>query len=208
MQAPPFDLLLITPDREPGELLERTRAALEGVPVASRIAVQLRSKQLTPPRRSELAYAMQALCSARRVPLLINADLELARAVGAAGVQLPESGPGLATARAALGPSALLGASRHDEHGVREAERAGASFVLVSPVFAVPGKNPALGLEGLRRLAEGCSVPLVALGGIDARTAPAVRRHGASAVAVIREVFDAVDPAVAVRALLAPQRTI
>jgi thiamine-phosphate pyrophosphorylase len=91
---------------------------------------------------------------------------------------------------------------------VREAARAGASFVLVSPVFAVPGKNPPLGLDGLRRLADGCAVPLVALGGIDARAAAAVRRHGAGAIAVIREVFDAADPGAAVRALLAAPATI
>lgn len=200
----PFDLLLITPDRAPAEILERTRAAFHaGVPERGRVALQLRSKQLPASERAELARALQILCAKQRVPLLINGDLALALAVGAAGAQLPERGPDVASARAALGPAAWLGVSRHDERGVREAALAGATFVVVSPVFAVPGKNAPLGLDGLRALAARSKLPLVALGGIDAQCAPAVRAAGASAVAVIREVFDAPDPAAALRRFVA-----
>ena len=202
----PFELLLITPDRDPAAILAQSRRALQATSVRDmpgRLAVQLRSKTLAAETRARLGRELAALGREHGVPLLVNGDLELARALGAMGVQLPESGPTIAAARAAL-PSAWIGASRHDAAGVRAA--GDASFVLVAPVFAVPGKGPALGLDGLAALAVLSPVPLVALGGIDASNAPAVRAAGAAAIAVMREVYDAADPARAVDALLARTR--
>lgn len=202
--AAPFELLLITPDREPEAILAQSRRALAAPGVeAGRVALQLRSKQLPADVRAELGRALQTLCRAHGAPLLVNADLDLARQLAAAGVQLPEHGPAIAEVRATL-PGCWIGVSRHDEAGVRAA--AGADFVLVAPVFAVPGKGPALGLERFAALAALSPVPVVALGGIDAATAAAARAAGASAVAVMREVYDAADPARAVDALIAHGR--
>ena len=199
--SPLFDLLLITPDREPAPILELARRALCAAGARpGRVALQLRSKQLPAPERAQLGGALRALCAEHGAPFLVNADLELARALAADGVQLPENGPAIARARASL-PAGLIGVSRHDAAGVRTA--AGASFVLLGPVFAVPGKGPALGLPGFAALAAHSSVPVVALGGIDARNARAVLTAGARALAVMREVFDAAQPARAVDALLA-----
>ncbi len=58
-----------------------------------------------------------------------------------------------------------------------------------------------MGLEALRAAAR-LGLPLVALGGLDARRAPAARAAGAHGVAVIRAWLVGPDPAAAVRALL------
>ena len=76
----------------------------------------------------------------------------------------------------------LRSAACHDAAELQRAAAAGVDFVLLSPVFS-PGskpddRRPTLGLEGLHRLAEGAAVPVLALGGIDARCAPAVLRSG------------------------------
>ncbi|HMI92651.1 MAG TPA: thiamine phosphate synthase [Polyangiales bacterium] len=198
--APLFDLLLITPDRAPEPILEQARRALNAAgEQPGRVALQLRSKQLPARERAQLGAALCALCREQRATFLVNGDLALARALVADGVQLSESGPSLASARASL-PTGVVGVSRHDAAGVRAA--AGASFVLLGPVFAVPGKGPALGLQGFAALAELSPVPVVALGGIDAHNAGAVLAAGARALAVMREVFDATDPAQAVALLL------
>jgi thiamine-phosphate pyrophosphorylase len=196
-----FDLLLITPDREPDAILAQARRALSAPSaLPGRVALQLRSKQLKPAERASLGQTLRALCRERGAPFLVNADLELARQLAADGVQLPEAGPDLAAALAFLPGDSLIGVSRHDAAGVRAA--AGASFVLLGPVFSVPGKGPALGLDGLASLAAHSPVPVVALGGIDAGRAHAVRAAGAQALAVIREVFDAADATGAVETLL------
>jgi thiamine-phosphate pyrophosphorylase len=198
--ALPFDLLLVTPDHAADAILDQARLALRGQAARpGRVALQLRSKQLPADQRARLGLALRALCSEHGAAFLVNADLQLARALAADGVQLPERGPSIADARAVL-PAGLVGASRHDAAGVRAAT--GASFVLLGPVFAVPGKGPALGLDDFAALAALSPVPVIALGGIDAHNARAVLAAGARALAVMRGVFAATDPARAVDALL------
>lgn len=197
-----FDLYLITPELEPDELLRRARAALALVP-PGRAALQLRAGQLEPAARRALARELRALTRASGVALFINADLELAREVQAEGVQLKERGPSVADARAVLGARAAVGVSRHDLAGVRAAERAGADFATLSPVYDVPDKGRPLGLSGFRAIAQDVALPLVALGGVRANHVPDLIRAGARGVAVIREVFDHPQPGAAALDLLA-----
>lgn len=197
-----FDLYLITPDREPALILERARAALIAAP-PGRIGVQLRSKHLASDERAALARALRALTRRLDAALLISTDLELADHVGADGVQLPEHGPSIAAARARLGSTALVGASRHDLAGVRAAAQDGASFVTLSPVFAVPVKGEPLGIAGLAAITRDGSIPVFGLGGIAIANAGDVVRAGAHGVALIREVWDSADPARTLAELLA-----
>jgi thiamine-phosphate pyrophosphorylase len=197
-----FELYLITPERTPAEILATTELLLAEAP-PGRLAVQLRAKHLTEPARRGLAHALRASTRERSAPLLINADLALAREVGADGVQLPEHGPGVREARAALGFATLIGASRHDLAGVEAATLDGASFVTLSPVFAVPEKGVPLGVGQFSAIANGSRLPVFALGGITADRTLRVVQAGAHGVAVIRQLFDSEQPTRALRALLA-----
>jgi thiamine-phosphate pyrophosphorylase len=198
-----FDLYAITPERPAAEIETKLRAMLVGAP-RGRIAVQLRAKHLPHAELRGLAQSLRALTAEHGVLLLIgSADIELAVEVTADGVQLPERGPSVASARAVLGSSPLLGASRHDLEGVRAAGSDGASFVTLSPVFSVPQKGEPLGVERFAAIAGASSVPVLALGGIGAASTSELVRRGAHGVAVIRELFDAPHPADALRELLA-----
>lgn len=196
-------LTLITPELPPGEIMRRARAALGAAGTdAGRVAVQLRAPHLDRQALRQLGKSLRAITRAHGAALLVNADLELASILEADGVQLPERGPSVAEARAHLGPRALIGASRHDPAGVATAAREGASFVLLSPLYEVPGKGPALGLEAFAHIARGSAIPVVALGGVRREHVAAVLDAGAVGIAVIREVFDSADPAAAARQLL------
>jgi thiamine-phosphate pyrophosphorylase len=197
-----FDLYLITPDRSAREILERAPGLL-GAAAHGRVGVQLRSKQLDVTERRVLARELRELTRAHGTALLINGDLDLACEVRADGVQLPERAIGVAAARSRLGDRALIGASRHSLEDVLAAGREVASFVTLSPVFGVPDKGEPLGLSALADVARVSTVPVFALGGIDAMRASAAVRAGAHGAAVIREVWDSADGAQAVRALLA-----
>lgn len=197
-----FDLYLITPERAPDEILAKTEALLADAPPA-RVAVQLRAAHLPQRERRNLAHALRAVTGRRLVPLLINAELALALEVEADGVQLPERGPGVEEARAALGGDALIGASRHELAGVRAAARAGASFATLSPVFSVPAKGEPLGVERFAEIARANSLPLFALGGITLEHAPSLVQAGAHGLAIIRELFASEQPAKTLHALLA-----
>ncbi len=91
------------------------------------------------------------------------------------------------------------GRSCHDDEEVRRAVGGGASYLTISPVAASaskPGHGPALGANGVRRgVAVAGSVPVFALGGIDAQNAALMRDAGAHGVAVMGAVMRAADPA-------------
>lgn len=196
-----FDLYAITPERGPA-VIERVVARALEVDRPERVAVLLRAHHLPPTDRLALGHALRARTRARSAALLVSADLALCEALGADGVQLPERGPSVRDARAALPARRLIGASRHDAAGLERAAREGASFATLSPVHASPGKGEPLGPVAFGALASACALPVVALGGIEPRHARALIAHGAAAVAAIRAVFDAPDPAVAVAAFL------
>ena len=126
------------------------------------------------------------------LPLFVNGQPDVARELGT-GLHLGSRRGSLADARAIVGPEARISVACHDEAEAVAARVEGASFVVVSPIFDVPGKGPPLGLIGLRRLVEVAgALPVVALGGIDEASWPAVRDAGAVGFAAIRAFL--IDP--------------
>lgn len=187
---PPFDLMIIS-DQGP-DLLARMTRALSDVP-PDRVAVQLRERTLDDAAWRALALALRGLTRARGVRLLVNGPIDAAKAIDADGVHLPEAGLSVREARAAIGPSAIVGASRHDRAGILRAAAEGADYATLSPVHAVVGKAPPLGIDGFGLVAASAPIPIFALGGVQVADVAALRAVGAHGVAVIREVLS--DPA-------------
>ena len=193
--------LVIVTDRRlvagSAELCARLAAMLDAVPAW----VQVREKDLEGGALLALVREVVSVAHPRGARVLVNDRLDVALAAGADGVHLPEDGMSIADARAvaaACGREILVGCSRHDAAGVRAA--AGADLIVYGPVFATPGKGAPLGAAALREVAN---VPgLCAIGGIDsAARAAEVRAAGVAAVAAIRALWTADDPAAAARAL-------
>lgn len=184
-------------------------AALEAA-VAAAIAggarvVQYRDKSDDAARRHAQAAALVALCHARGVPLIVNDDVALAAAVGAAGVHVGKDDAALAAARAALGPQALIGVSCYaDLARARAAVAGGADYVAFGAFFPTATKDaptradPEI-LEWWSSLME---IPCVAIGGITAENCAPLVRAGADFLAVVGAVWNHADgPAVGVREL-------
>jgi thiamine-phosphate pyrophosphorylase len=181
--------------------LEVVAAALDG----GVTCVQLREKTLPTRRFIEEALALAALLRNRGVPLIINDRVDVAQAVDADGVHLGRSDMPLAMARRILGSSKIIGASVESLEDAVAAERQGADYLGVSPVFATPTKAdaaPPLGLEGLRAIRRAVTVPLVGIGGVNRSTAAAVIRSGADGVAVVSAIVAAARPGLAARDIL------
>jgi thiamine-phosphate pyrophosphorylase len=121
------------------------------------------------------------------VTFVVNDDVDAALELGADGVHLGQSDPGAGRARAAgllLGRSAVT---------FEQAVEADADYLGVGPIWETPSKedaDPPLGLGELERICAAVSVPVVAIGGIDASNAGACIRAGAAGVAVIRAATD------------------
>lgn len=197
-----FELYAITPERPAAEI-ERRVAQLLAIDQPQRIGVLLRAKHLGASERLALGRALRALTRARNAALLVSAELALAVELSADGVQLPERGPRVAEARAALGPSMLIGASRHDARGLALAAEQGASFATLSPVYASPDKGEPLGEARFAALVQAAALPVIALGGVEPTHVAGLMRAGAAGIAMIRALFDARDPAAAAASVLA-----
>lgn len=132
----------------------------------------------------------------------LSGDPEAAREAGAHGVHL-NSGQDVAAARAALGPGFLIGASTHGPSESEAAERGGADYIALSPVFDSDSKMSPLGLAGLSKVADARSIPVLALGGVTAAGALGCLAVGAAGVAAVSQVMAAEDPGDVVRSFVA-----
>jgi thiamine-phosphate pyrophosphorylase len=199
-----FRLYLITDRGQTAgrELLAVVEEALSG----GVRAVQLREKALPAREYFELARVMRALTARYGARLLINDRIDIALAVGADGVHLPESGLPLAVARELLGPTKLIGASCHSLDKAHDAERRGADFITFGPVWFTPSKaryGEPVGVTPLAEAVHSLSVPLFALGGVTRERLPELRAAGIHRVALISAILAAPAPGVEAEAFTA-----
>ncbi len=162
--------------------------------------IQYRNKAADPDLRRRQAELLGALCRTHAAGLIINDDVPLAQAVGAAGVHLGREDGSLAAARQWLGPAAVLGASCYqDFEAARQAVAEGASYVAFGAVHASPTKPGAARapLSLFERARRELPVPACAIGGITLDNVAPVIAAGARLVAVIS---DLAGPPAAMRA--------
>jgi thiamine-phosphate pyrophosphorylase len=167
--------------------------------------VLLREKDLSVGERLVLARDIHRSLAPVSGTLIMASDATAARAVGA-GVHLAATDPWPAYTRQP--PERLLvGRSCHSVEELRAADREGASYATLSPVFPTaskPGYGPALGLDGLAAASDSVpELPVLALGGVGPGRVAECLAAGAHGVAVMGEVMRAANPASVVRALLA-----
>lgn len=163
-------------------------------------AVQLRIKETDAGQRRRLLAA--ALELPRQLPLLVNGTLAEALELGADGVHWPEAAiPDPAAAQPGE-HAPIRGASVHSPQAAERAVAAGATYVAFGPVFPPRSKPGAgRGLEELRHIAAGCSLPVLALGGVDAHRVASCLDAGAAGIAVVGALLEDDDPAAAARRL-------
>lgn len=184
----------------------RSLEAIVGAAVAAGVdLVQLREKDLSGRTLFDLAGRMAAICHAAGARLLINDRLDVALAAGADGVHLPADGLPAAAVRARIGDRLLIGVSTHSAAEAARAERDGADFVVLGPVFPTASKRrygPPLGLEPLRAAMEQVKIPVYAIGGVNAETVEKLRDLPLGGVALIGAIMNADDIAASVRRLM------
>lgn len=198
--ALPFQIMIITD--EGADVLDRVEQALRVAPeVAAQVAVQLRLKTWPLAEVRALGEKLRVLTRSRGVALLINGRLDLALELGAEGLHLPAQSTSVADARASLPSKAFVGVSCHTQNDLARAGTDGASYALLSPIHAVPGKAPPLGITEFGVMALAAALPVFALGGIALDDVSPLRQAGAAGIAVMRAVLSSSDPARALTSL-------
>jgi len=164
------------------------------------LALHARGRALSGLEHFELASRLGACAPTR---LFVNDRLDIALAVGAAGVQLGQGSFAPADARG-LNPGWWIGKSVHDLREAAAAHAGGADYLLVGPVFPTathPDRAP-LGAARLKEIA-GLGLPIIAIGGVTSERIPELMAMAAvHGVAAIRALWHAADPADAARRML------
>jgi len=183
------------------DLLAACEAAIDG----GAVLLQYRDKTDDAARRLAEARALADLCARRHVALIVNDDIDLALASGAMGVHLGEQDADIASARAKLGPCAIVGVSCYDSlERARVLAAEGADYLAFGAFFPSPTKpNARVATPALLRDAKTLDVPLVAIGGITATNGAPLIDAGANYLAVISAVFGARDVRGAARSIAA-----
>ena len=187
--------------------LSRGRPSAQIVQAALRggvTIVQYREKAGTTRAMIEEAREIRRLCADAGVPFIVNDRLDVALAVDADGVHVGQDDLPAAIARRLIGPGRIVGVSAGSPEEALRAQAEGADYVGASPIFATPTKPdapPAMGIEGLRRLASAVRIPVVAIGGVNAENAAAIVGAGAAGAAVVSAIVAAEDVEAAARAI-------
>ncbi|OPY29128.1 MAG: Thiamine-phosphate synthase [Methanomassiliicoccales archaeon PtaU1.Bin030] len=180
--------------------MSMVRAALDG----GADVIQLRDKDLSGRDLYALAREMASLVHASRARFIVNDRLDIALAAGADGVHLGQYDLPVAAARSLSPPSFIIGVSVGSVEEALAAERDGADYVALSPVFSTPTKDdagPGHGLEVLREIKAAVKLPVIAIGGVNAGNVTEVVAAGADGVAVISAVLGADDVEAAARSM-------
>ncbi len=160
--------------------------------------IQYRNKTADTGRMYEEARRIKEICAGSGTRLIINDRIDIVLAVDADGVHIGNEDMPYAETRRLLGSRKIIGVTVHNAGEAIEAERRGADYLGVSPIFATGTKADAgapCGIETLAAIRRACKVPLVAIGGIDLSNADDVIRAGADMVCAIAAVVTKPDVA-------------
>jgi thiamine-phosphate pyrophosphorylase len=174
------------------ELERNVRAALQG---GARV-LQYRNKTADAALRLAQARALCQLAREFKTSFIVNDDAQLAARVDADGVHLGGEDGSVASARALLGDSKIIGVSCYNRLSLaHEAVRQGADYVAFGAFFSSSVKPVAVKAELalLQAARNELSVPIVAIGGITQQNAVTLIEAGANAVAVISALWNAPD---------------
>ena len=182
-------LMLVTPS--PAAARERFLQTLEQSLKHGVELVQLRAPDLSVSDYVSLARAAIAICHQQGARIILNTEPEVAREVGADGVHL--SNARLLRIRSRpLSEDFLVGASCHDETGLRMASAYDLEYVILGPVQATPShpKAIALGWDGFKRLAARSALPVYAIGGMLPKNLQQIRDMGGHGIAAMRGLWE------------------
>lgn len=164
--------------------------------------VQYREKELPTGEMLRVAENLRDMSRGAGVIFLINDRVDIALAVGADGVHLGQDDMPIEVARRLLGKKSIIGVTVHNVREARDAERRGADYLGVSPIFSTDTKPDAgkpTGVNLIQEVKKVVKLPCVAIGGITMENLQQVIDAGADSAAMISAILSQEDISEAVR---------
>ncbi len=159
-------------------------------------AVQLREKDLGTRDLLDMAYKMRELTRTYGAKFFVNDRVDIALAVEADGVHLGRESIPVHAVRKTFRDKLMIGVSTHNLEEALEAEKGGADFITLGPVYHTPSKmkyGEPIGIEPLRNTKAKISIPVFAIGGIKSDKVREVKEAGVDGVALISAILTAED---------------
>lgn len=180
-------------------LAEVVRLSLDG----GATMIQLREKNLGYEAFKYQALEVKALCREYSVPFIVNDNVNIALDVDADGVHVGQSDMEAGNVRALIGSGKILGVSARTVDEARTAEERGADYIGAGAVFHTGSKSDAVDIthDTLREICGAVSIPVVAIGGINAANILQLKGSGIKGVAVISAIYAAEDITASAREL-------
>jgi thiamine-phosphate pyrophosphorylase len=166
--------------------------AIEAALEAGVDVIQLREKDLSIRELFDMAVWMRELTREYGAGLLINDRLDVALSVGADGVHLGQSSIPASAVRKISGNGFMVGISAHGVEEATRAEKDGADFITLGPIYETPSKlkyGKPLGIDTLKEVKSRVSTPVLAIGGIKLERVKEVMEAGADGIAVISAIL-------------------
>lgn len=183
-----------TQGNDPLDVLEK---ALQG----GVTCFQLREKgvaSLQGQEKYSFAEKCMKLCQTYHVPFIVNDDVELALALNADGIHIGQEDEAAALVRKKIGPEKILGVSVHNVEEAFLAQKAGADYVGIGPVYTTSSKEDAripAGTKVIEQVAiQYPNLPIVGIGGLTEGNLVPVIRAGGAGVALISAIASSQDP--------------
>lgn len=180
---------------------------LDGLIAGGAKIVQLREKHLSKKEFYSLAVKFREKTASAGMLLIINDHLDIAMACGADGVHLGQDDLPLEAARK-IAPELIIGVSTHNLEEALLAQRQGADYINIGPIFATQTKEVSmepLGPAAIEKIVPQLNIPFTIMGGINSTNIHQVLSAGANKVAVVTAITKAPNVEQAVRDL---RRTI
>lgn len=165
--------------------------------------IQLREKDLSHEEFKSEALEIQKLCAKYKIPFIINDDVNLAIEINADGVHVGQEDMEAGNVRKLIGSEKILGVSAQTVDEAILAEKNGADYLGVGAVFHTDSKSDAVDVshETLKKICSSVKIPVVAIGGINAKNIHELSGSGIAGVAVISAIFAAENIEAATREL-------
>jgi thiamine-phosphate pyrophosphorylase len=172
-----------------GNLSDVKDAVAAGVKV-----VQYRAKYADTQKMYEEALRLRVIC--KKITFLINDRVDIALAVKADGVHLGSQDLSYKAARKLLGKNKIIGLTVHNLREAKKAQKLGADYLGLSPIFSTKTKKDAgrpAGIRLIKQIKKHVSIPIIAIGGINLANAPKVIHAGADGICAISAVVTKSD---------------
>ena len=166
--------------------------------------IQLREKDCSSREFYELGLRVKKITERYNAPLIINDRVDIALAVGAAGVHVGQGDLPCKVVREIVGPDMIVGVSAATLEEAVRAEQDGADYLGVGAMYATATKTDTrpVSMEELLKIRAAVKIPIVVIGGINKQTLGNFKGTGVNGLAVVSAIVAQLDPEAAARELL------